>query len=73
MQSDEPYIPPFVRRAMRGATEADLLQATDNLRCYLKVMYALFRELESEKARSDSHESAGDVRFEEGADQPPQL
>jgi hypothetical protein len=71
MPSDEPYIPPFVRRAMQGATHAELLVATDNLRRYLKLMRRLHQALEAKKAHADSHDRQRDVRFQEGVHQPP--
>ncbi|TAJ36856.1 MAG: hypothetical protein EPO55_20235 [Reyranella sp.] len=71
MQIDEPYIPPFIRRLMPSASEQDLLRATNNLRRYLSVMYRLFRELEVEQARADSHRPMLDDRFQSGGDNPP--
>lgn len=58
---------------MKGATEEELVQATDNLRRYLKAMYALYRALQVEDAGPDSPQSGGDGRFTLGAEQPPQL
>lgn len=72
MSQEDPYIPPFVRRAMNGATEDELVQATDNLRQYLRVMYKLFRELEAASASGDSSEFDSNGRFEMGTDRSPQ-
>ena len=71
MQIDKPYIPPFIRRLMPSASEEELLRATNNLRRYLSVMYRLFRELEAEQARADSHQTMLDDRFQSGGNNPP--
>jgi len=56
MKNEEPYVPPFVRRVMKDATEDEILEATARLRRYLKAMYAIYQKKEGE-GRDDS----GDV------------
>jgi site-specific DNA recombinase len=67
MQSNEPYIPPFLRRRLKGATEESLLEATDSLRRLLKVVLVIYRKTEAKKTRSDSPEIDCDDRFRAGA------
>ncbi len=67
MQSEKPYIPPFVRRLMKDATEEELFLATERLRRYLKAMYEIFLQQEEEKAAADSEKSDDHDRFQLGA------
>ena len=70
MRKEESYIPPVVRRVMPGATEAELLEATETLRRYLKAMYALYRELEAQGAERDSCDLAPHDRVRSDAQHP---
>lgn len=67
MGSEEPYIPPFLRHKLKGATKEELQQATDNLRRYLKAAYAVYLKIEERRSRTDSPESRADVRFQDGS------
>lgn len=50
MKNDkQPYVPPFIRRRMPNATEEEILEAAENLKRYLTVMYRIFREREDRK------------------------
>lgn len=40
----QPYIPPFVRRLMKDASEEELLEATGRLSRYLNTLYEMFAE-----------------------------
>lgn len=44
----QPYVAPFIRRLMKDATEEEILQASENLRQYLLVMYDIYRRREDE-------------------------
>lgn len=44
--SDQPYVAPFIRRLMKDATEEEILEASENLRQYLLVLYDMFLERE---------------------------
>jgi len=57
MSQEDPYIPPFVRRVMRGATKEELLEATSRLRRYLKAMYGIYVQLAEQKAAGDSEQT----------------
>jgi hypothetical protein len=44
-RSDEqPYVPPFIRRLIKDATEEEILKASENLRQYLLILYRIYRE-----------------------------
>jgi hypothetical protein len=76
MQEGEPYIPPFVRRAMKNATEDELRQAADYLRGYIQAVYATFLRMEAERAKNadcDSADVAAHDRFGLGGLEPPQV
>lgn len=62
MESDRPYVAPFIRRLMPDATEDEIVEASENLRRYLLIMYDIF--LEREAALADSPDNAGDDRVE---------
>lgn len=76
MPKEEPYIPPLVRRLMKDATEEELVQASENLRRYVRALYATFLRMEAEQdatVRRDSCDSDGHDRFQLGAPSPPLL
>jgi len=37
----QPYVPPFVRELMKDASEEEILEAVENLRRCIKVLYAI--------------------------------
>lgn len=71
MLEEEPYIPPFIRRLMPNASEEEIIQAAENLRAYLKVLYGIF--LEREAKADDSDQNSKYDRFQDGGPNPPDL
>jgi site-specific DNA recombinase len=67
MPNAEPYIPRFLRYKLKGATEEQLRQATDNLRRYIKAAYAVYLKVDERRSHADSPESRGDDRFRDGS------
>lgn len=65
MQSDKPYVAPFIRRLMPDASEEEILEASENLRGYLKILYGLFLEQEAKRRNADSPREAAHDRFQE--------
>jgi len=53
MENEEPYVPPFVRRVMKDATEEEVLEATARLQRYLKAMLAIYRSIEERRRRCE--------------------
>jgi hypothetical protein len=51
---DQPYVAPFIRRLMKDATEEEILEASENLRRYLNVLYDIFLRQEEERLRKQS-------------------
>ena len=64
------YIPPFVRELMSGASEEELLAATENLKAYLRALYALAQSIEIDE-RADSSALAPHGRFNDNGHGPP--
>lgn len=48
MSKDIPKAAEFVRHVMPDATEEEQIEATENFRNYLKVVYRIFLRLEAE-------------------------
>ena len=71
MRKDEHYVPPFIRRLMPAASEKEIVQATENLRAYLKVLYEIFLEREA-KLRDSQHDGSHD-RFGNDGTKPSNL
>lgn len=63
MDHEKPYVPPFVRRLMPTATEAEIEEASERLRGYLMLLYRIFLRKEAEQQQRDSQQSAPDARF----------
>lgn len=66
MQQNELYVPPFLRDLMKGATEEDIRQASENLRGYVQALYATFRRMQAEQVHSDSADPETRARFQVG-------
>jgi len=64
------YIPPFVRELMSGASEEELLAATENLKAYLRALYALSQSIEIDES-ADSSTLAPHGRFNDTGVVPP--
>ena len=62
-KSEPPYVAPFIRRLLRDATEAEIQEASENLRGYLLALYDLFLERDAARPRRDSPVRKHDVRF----------
>jgi hypothetical protein len=45
----QPYIPPFLRKKLKDASEQELEEATENLRRYLQALYRMFEKQEQER------------------------
>jgi site-specific DNA recombinase len=71
MPEGEPYIPPFIRRVMKDASEEELLQGTENLRRYFKALYAVYLKIEEQKSRGDSVDRKSHDRFQMGGEKRP--
>lgn len=41
-----PYVPPFLPKRMKGASEPEILEAAENLRHYIVVMREIYKDLE---------------------------
>jgi DNA invertase Pin-like site-specific DNA recombinase len=54
---------------MKGASQEELLEATENLTRYLKALYAMFLRAEMEKAKTDSCDMAEGDKLDEGNSQ----
>lgn len=53
MDEHEPaYVPPFVRRLMKDASEEEILQASANLGRYVRALYKTFLQMEEETSES---------------------
>lgn len=52
---DMPYVAPFIRRLMKDATEEEILEASENLRQHLKILYGMF--VERERRERDASEN----------------
>lgn len=51
-ESKGPYVPPFIRRAMKGSTEDEILEATENVRLLVSVVVqAVMRRQEEQRER----------------------
>lgn len=61
-EADKPYVLPFIRRRMPNATEEEILEANENMRQYLLLLWRIHlreeEERESSKQQSD-HEPIG--------------
>lgn len=71
MRQEEPYIPPFIRRLMPNASEREIIEAAENLKSYLRVMYRIFREREEKERRLDSPHFDTHGRFAARGLEPP--
>lgn len=67
MQHAKPDILPFLRRRLNGASEDQLLLATENLRRFLKAAYTVYLKIEEQQSQIDSPKFKGDDRFEGGS------
>jgi hypothetical protein len=73
MEQETPYVPPFIRRLMPNASEEQIIEASENLRAYLKLLYGIFLRKEAERLRTDSEESKPSARFGDGGHPPSTL
>lgn len=64
MQSEKPYVAPFIRRLMPSASEEEIVEASENFRTYLKILYGLFLEHEAKLLLRDSERDDAHGRFE---------
>ena len=48
--AQQPYVAPFIRCLTKGATEKEIVEASENLRQYLLVLYDIGLERESKAA-----------------------
>jgi DNA invertase Pin-like site-specific DNA recombinase len=63
MQRDTQYVPPFIRRLMPTASEAEISEAAENLRGYLLILYRAFLAREAKRQASDSPTEQPHGRF----------
>ena len=70
MESDKPYVAPFIKRLMPNASEPEILEASENLRAYLLLLYGVFLRKEAEAQLADSQSGDPDARFRLGGDPP---
>lgn len=70
MEQDQPYVAPFLRRLMKGASEEQILEASENLRGYLRAMYAIYLRQERARRDQDSRASEPHDRFPDSGAQP---
>jgi hypothetical protein len=70
MEQDQPYVAPFLRRLMTGASEEQILEASENLRGYLRAMYAIYLRQERTRRERDSRASNARDRFPGDGAQP---
>lgn len=70
MEQDQPYVAPFLRRLMKGASEEQILEASENLRGYLRAMYAIYLRQERARRERDSRASNAHGRFSRSGGQP---
>lgn len=56
-------IPAFIRKLMPTASEAELEEATENVKRYLVVVLRMYERLKREAAESDSTGLEGDSRI----------
>jgi hypothetical protein len=41
-EEQKPYVAPFIRRVMKGKSEEEILEASENVRGYLRAMYQIY-------------------------------
>lgn len=70
MESDKPYVAPFIRRLMPNASEAEILEASETLRAYLMLLYGVFLRKEAEAQLADSRSDDLGARFGLDGDPP---
>ena len=66
MSNAEPrsdHIPAFIRKLMPTASEAELEEATENVKRYLAVVLRMYERLKREASESDSTSLRGDSRI----------
>jgi hypothetical protein len=73
MQPEKPYVAPLIRRLMPNATEEEIVQASENLRAYLNVLYDIFLEREAKQRAYDSQPESGYGRFKKRGALPPHI
>lgn len=73
MQPEKPYVAPFIRRLMPGATKEEIIEASENLRSYLKILYGIFLEREAMQRAEDSRREGGHGRFATDGVTPPNV
>jgi hypothetical protein len=57
MTNDQPpQVPKFIRRLMAGASEQELLDATENFKRYMAVVRRIYERVTSERLELDSSE-----------------
>jgi site-specific DNA recombinase len=63
MDQGESYIPPFVRKLMCDASEPEIVQAAENLRAYLSVLYRVYLDRKRELRTANSAAEQPHGRF----------
>lgn len=71
MQDKKPYVAPFIRRAMAGASEEEIVEASENFRAYVRLLFAAFMQQKC-AAQLDSRDSEAHGRFPLGGPPPSQ-
>jgi hypothetical protein len=69
MHNKEIYVPPFLRRALKGATEEEIIAASETLRAYLRVAFEAFLR---KRQQCDSLGLTRHDRFSDGG-MPPHV
>ena len=54
-QNSLPTIPSFIRRVMPNASEAELLEATENFKEYMKVVWGIYQRISAEKNQTTDY------------------
>lgn len=70
MQPDPPYVAPFIRKLMPHATEQEIVEASENLRAYLKLAFEAFLRNRQATHQRDSRDMPDHDRFAEGGVPP---
>jgi len=63
MHNEETYVPPFLRRALKGASEEEIVSASETLRAYVRVAFEAFLR---KRQQYDSLGLARHDRFTDG-------
>lgn len=76
-EDEKPYVAPFIRRVMEGKSEEEILEASENLKGYLRAMYQIYlrqqrvareqgrlKELEEEQRQAHSEQCDHCIAYE---------